>query len=116
MTGHLFCFGLGYTAAALGRRLAAEGWRVTGTAQTAERAAALQAMGFAAVPFSRVRPLAPASLGGATHLLLSIPPDAAGDPVFDLHREEIAAMPAPVLAGLSVDDRRLRRPSGRLGR
>ncbi len=93
MMSHLFCFGLGYTAAVLGQRLVAEGWQVTGTTQTADRVAALQAMGFAAVPFSRDRSLAPASLGGVTHLLLSIPPDAAGDPVFDLHREEIAAIP-----------------------
>jgi len=29
----LFCFGLGYSAMALARRLKAEGWRIAGTAR-----------------------------------------------------------------------------------
>jgi hypothetical protein len=33
----LFCFGLGYSAAVLARRLKAQGWRIAGTARTRER-------------------------------------------------------------------------------
>ena len=32
---HLFCFGMGYTALALGRRLAADGWVIGGTSRSA---------------------------------------------------------------------------------
>ena len=39
----LFCFGLGYTALALARRLIAEGWQVAGTTRTAEGQARLAA-------------------------------------------------------------------------
>ena len=36
---HLFCFGLGYSALALARLVAAEGWAVSGTCRGAETAA-----------------------------------------------------------------------------
>jgi nucleoside-diphosphate-sugar epimerase len=89
---HLFCFGLGYTASTLARRLTAEGWLVSGTCRTAERAAALSAAGFCVHLFDRDRPLPPQALEGATHLLISIPPDVAGDPVLAMHGHDIAAM------------------------
>jgi nucleoside-diphosphate-sugar epimerase len=89
---HLFCFGLGYSALALGRRLTAEGWTITGTCRGQERVAALREIGFAAVPFARGRPVAAGALDRVTHILVSIPPDAEGDPVFDYHSREIVAM------------------------
>ena len=90
---HLFCFGLGYSALALARLLAREGWTVSGTSRSAESAAALRALGFAADVFDRDHPLPAQALSGVTHILVSIPPDAAGDPVLDLHRDDIAALP-----------------------
>ena len=39
--GHLFCFGMGYSAGALAERLLARGWTVAGTGRTAESVAAL---------------------------------------------------------------------------
>jgi hypothetical protein len=93
MTPHLFCFGFGYTARRLACRLAGGGWTVRGTCRTAEAAAALAAAGFAAMPFARARPLAPAALANITHILLSIPPEAEGDPVLDRHGTDIAALP-----------------------
>ncbi|MBV8121703.1 MAG: hypothetical protein JO081_17400 [Alphaproteobacteria bacterium] len=54
---HLFCFGLGYTALTLGRRLAASGWVVTGTCRTTESQALLRESGFSAVLFDRNRPV-----------------------------------------------------------
>jgi nucleoside-diphosphate-sugar epimerase len=90
MTRHLFSFGFGYTAQALARRLAAEGWIVGGTCRTAEKAAALRGAGFRAELFDRDRPLALQALEGVTHLLASVPPDAAGDPVLAVHGDDIA--------------------------
>ena len=88
----LFCFGLGFSAVTLARRLLARGWQVAGTTRSAEKAAALEAEGIAVLPFDRERPLDdPAgALAGATHLLSSAPPDADGDPVLECHGDDIA--------------------------
>jgi nucleoside-diphosphate-sugar epimerase len=91
---HLFCFGLGYTALALGRRLAASGWVVTGTCRSTERRTLLRECGFSAVLFDRNRPVDATALNGVTHVLVSIPPDATGDPVLATHGNDIAAMQA----------------------
>ena len=94
MTGsHLFCFGFGYSALALARRLAALGWVVTGTCRSAEKVATLREAGFSATLFDREQPVDPAALHGVSHLLVSVPPDAAGDPVLALHGNDIAALP-----------------------
>jgi nucleoside-diphosphate-sugar epimerase len=87
----LFCFGLGYSAQALGRQLLAEGWRVAGTARSPERLDALTAQGFEAFAFDRDRPLADPerALAGSSHFLTSVPPDLAGDPVLDHHAADI---------------------------
>ena len=89
---HLFCFGLGYSAQALARRLVAAGWRVTGTCRSAERQAQLREDGFSATLFDRDRPIDAGALDGVTHLLISVPPDVVGDPVLAMHRRDIAAM------------------------
>jgi nucleoside-diphosphate-sugar epimerase len=96
----LFVFGLGYTALALARRLQAEGWQIAGTTRSAEKQAQLAAEGIAAYRFERDRPLAaPAdALAGTTHLLSSIAPDEAGDPLLDHHLADLERC-RPVWAG-----------------
>ena len=89
---HLFCFGLGYSAEALARRLAGEGWRIAGTCRSAERRAGLMAAGIESWLFDRARPLAGSALEGTTHLLSSVPPDDQGDPVLDLCAEAIGGL------------------------
>jgi len=91
----LFCFGLGYSAEGLARSLRAEGWRVEGTCREPQRRAELEALGYAAHFFDREHPLADLSeiLAEATYILLSIPPDAGGDAVADLHGSDIARLP-----------------------
>ncbi len=99
----LFCFGLGFSARALARRLIeADGaearWTVAGTTRSAEKVAELRAAGIEAYRFDRGHPLAPGALDGTTHLLVSIAPDdpgdgKGGDPVLDRHAEDIAALP-----------------------
>jgi nucleoside-diphosphate-sugar epimerase len=88
------CFGLGYSARVLADRLIREGWDVRGTSRSAEQAAALRAAGYEAAVFDRMHPLPHAAFAGITHVLVSVPPDDAGDPVLDMHGGEIAALPA----------------------
>jgi nucleoside-diphosphate-sugar epimerase len=117
---HLLCFGLGYCAGALARRLG-EGWLVTGTSRDPQKRDCLC--------FDRNHPLAPEAFDGVTHVLVSIPPDEAGDPALDLHADEIAAIPGLIWlghlsttgvygdrAGAWVDERSELRPSGDRGR
>ena len=94
----LFCFGYGYSAAALVRLLRAEGWTIAGTCRTEEKRTQLLADGIQALLFDRRQPLndAAAAIADATHLLVSVPPDAEGDAVLDHH--------APLLA----ENRKLR--------
>jgi len=90
--GHLFVFGLGYTATALARRLKGQGWIVGGTVQSADKCAALAAEGLQAIVFDGKHPLADvaAAAGRATHVLSSVPPGNAGDPVLACHAGDIA--------------------------
>jgi nucleoside-diphosphate-sugar epimerase len=90
----LFCFGLGYSAAVLARTLSGAGWTIAGTTRDAATCAALAAEGYAMHRFSRERPLRDpdAALAGATHLLLSVPPDERGDPVLECHGAAVAEL------------------------
>jgi nucleoside-diphosphate-sugar epimerase len=90
MTGTLLCFGYGYTAATLARRLAARGWAVRGTRRAPGDAAA---DGVTLYPFDRAHPLPPEAFAGVTHILCSIPPDEAGDPVLGMHSDDLRALP-----------------------
>jgi nucleoside-diphosphate-sugar epimerase len=89
----LLCFGLGYSASFLTRLLRQDGWRVLGTTRSKEACDRLAQEGIEAHLFDRERPLATidALLSAATHVLSSVPPDAAGDPVLDRHGRELAA-------------------------
>jgi nucleoside-diphosphate-sugar epimerase len=101
MSGHLFVFGLGYTALALTRALQAEGWRIAGTTRSPEKRARLAAEGVEAHLFERGKPLAEpaAALAGTSHLLTSIAPDEAGDPVLDRHLADLEGCASLVWAG-----------------
>ena len=80
---HLFCFGLGYSALTLAPRLQAQGWRVSGTTRTPEATERLRALGITVHLFDRTQALDPATFADASHILSSVPPDEAGDPVLD---------------------------------
>ena len=90
----LFAFGYGFSASALGALLGPAGWSLAGTCRTTEGCRALRHAGVDAVPFSREAPLADAAgcLAGASHVLLSIPPDGEGDPALYRHGADIAAL------------------------
>lgn len=89
----LLCFGLGYSAEVLAQRLLAQGWRVTGTSRKAEKRRALEAKGFTMHGFDRDTPLPAVAFDGVTHVLTSIAPDEAGDPVLDMHLPQLRACP-----------------------
>ncbi|MBO0740637.1 MAG: SDR family oxidoreductase [Hyphomicrobiaceae bacterium] len=89
----LFCFGFGYAAEALARRLSARTTALAGTRTRlvesphplGARLAAFQSDG----PSEGVRSL----LKGTTHLLVSIPPDLEGDAVLRHFRDDLLALP-----------------------
>jgi nucleoside-diphosphate-sugar epimerase len=88
MTRTLLSLGHGYSARALARRLIPEGWTVIGTTRTAEKAARLRAEGVEPLVWPGAD-LGPA-LARATHLLTSVAPTEAGDPVLIAAADAIA--------------------------
>lgn len=93
----LFCFGYGYTADYLGHELQThdEGWTIGGTTRDPERRNELLARRIRARIFDYEHPIDdPKTLFGRfSHLLISTPPDDQGDPVFNMHAEELINMP-----------------------
>ena len=92
----LFCFGLGYSARALARSLLREGWRIAGTTRSGHSPGPDLAV--EVVAFDGLAPIADAAtvLAGVSHILVSIPPEAEGDPVLAHHALDLAR-----LSGLS---------------
>ena len=103
---HLFCFGLGYSAQVLAGRLLAEGWQVSGTCRSAERAEALVHQGITAHLFDDGQPLehVAKALNGVTHLISSIPPGSDGDPVLAVHGNDLQAIGDDVSIGVCIRD------------
>ena len=115
----LLCFGFGYSARALARRLGPE-WTISGTSRED---------GQETQRFDRTRPLPAEAFAGVTHILVSVPPDETGDPVLDRHGADIAALPGLAWlgylsttgvygdrAGGWVDETSELRPGGERGR
>jgi nucleoside-diphosphate-sugar epimerase len=90
----LFCFGLGYSALALARRLRDQGWAVAGTCRREEKRRQLVDEGFEAYLFNTGQPLESAKgiLAGTTHILSSIAPDGGSEPVLDSHLEDLVTL------------------------
>jgi len=123
----LFCFGLGYCAERLARRLEPRGFTIAGTTRdVAAKREALASPSWSLYEFDGSAPLADAehALAGATHLLHSIMPDEQGDPVLRWHAAQLEALPELVWigylsttgvygdhAGEWVDETSVRRPS-----
>jgi nucleoside-diphosphate-sugar epimerase len=89
--GHMFFFGIGYTAERLAARLLAHGWRLSGTVRDVGKQGALKARGIDAHLFGPGMPLEdPAgALRQVTHIVSSIPPSRDGDPVLQALAEEL---------------------------
>ncbi len=90
----LFCFGLGYSAEVLARRLKEAGWSIAGTAREEANIARLRDFGFDVVRFTgEPSNEVAALLAGATHLLHSIPPQEDGDAVLRIFADLLSAAP-----------------------
>jgi nucleoside-diphosphate-sugar epimerase len=94
----LICFGFGYCAEHFIAEFAGKFDRIVGTVRSAERAAILnayQAGALRAVVFDGARPTPEldAAIAAADHALISVPPDANGDPVLAACGGAIAAAP-----------------------
>lgn len=89
MTGTLLSFGHGYTARALARLLVPRGWRIIGTTRTAEGIQDVRASGAEPLVWPGTDPV---PLDEATHLLISVAPDAVGDPVLNALGDRITAI------------------------
>ncbi len=87
MTNTLFCFGLGFTARQIGTDF--PHWRVMGTSRSP--ASGDRNNKVPLVSFRRDQPVEDFAKIAAdvTHILLSVPPDEEGDPVFDVMAAEI---------------------------
>ncbi len=92
----LFCFGYGYTADYLGHALQNEeqGWTIGGTTRDEERQRDLLSRRIRARIFDDEHPIVdPETLFNRfTHLLISVPPNADGDVIFNQYAEEISKL------------------------
>ena len=84
---HLLCFGFGFCAKTLARKLDLKQWRITGTSRSPQGAAAICALGFEGVVFDDLNSIPPS----VTHIISSVPPDDNGDPVLQKFGTEIVA-------------------------
>jgi nucleoside-diphosphate-sugar epimerase len=96
----LLSIGHGYSARALARRLRPRGWRIIGTTRSAERSEALRDEGIEPLVWPGAD-LLPA-IAEATHILSSVAPDEAGDPVLRAWGNHIAKAPAVWVGYLST--------------
>jgi nucleoside-diphosphate-sugar epimerase len=105
----LFVFGLGYSARAAVARLRSQLDAAWGTTRDPERLEEIAALGVMALTFDGASGPSPkerdqlaAALRDADHILVSIAPDEAGDPVLRHFAEDIAATKPKALAYLST--------------
>jgi len=74
--------------------LRGDGWRITGTGRDLVKRDALEEIGIEPVAFDGTAPLGAGALEGVSHVVLSIPPGAEGDPVLRHHAETLAGLEA----------------------
>lgn len=88
--------GAGYSGRVIGRRLAEQGALVAGTSRTADKAAALAEAGISPFIYAAgdMTPDLLETVREASHLIVSVQPDEAGDPVLrDLRAAGVKALP-----------------------
>lgn len=89
----LVIFGLGYSAGFFARAALAEGWEVTGTVRSAEKAGELSRQGLHTLVFGGFAVSTPLAkiVAEADAVLVSAQPDETGDPVLGALAEKLAA-------------------------
>ncbi|MCZ8375455.1 MAG: SDR family oxidoreductase [Beijerinckiaceae bacterium] len=96
----LVIIGFGYSAAAIAREIRPHASAIMVTVRSEAKAAALRTAGWDARGFdgSVISPDLAAGLSGATHLLVSAPPDEGGDPLL---RAGLSRLALPALARIA---------------
>ncbi|MBI78805.1 MAG: NAD(P)-dependent oxidoreductase [Rhodospirillaceae bacterium] len=90
---HLFCFGFGFSAQHLAQKLSQKGWVISATARSKNKMKLLKLHNINLQLFDGSNPLEELSdLQNSTHVLLSVPPGEDGDPVYNLHQNEISTI------------------------
>lgn len=91
--GHLFCFGLGFTASRLALRLLEAGWRISGTTRSLENVEKWTSMGIETYLFDGTAAIsAKADLfSDITHLIASIPPTDLGELPLLFHQKQLVS-------------------------
>ena len=92
----LFCFGYGYVADTLARALKQTGaWTIAGTTRDMAKADVLHDHDIDAHLMTYDHGMADPlrALAGATHILISTPPDDQGDPSYLFHAEDLLKIP-----------------------
>jgi nucleoside-diphosphate-sugar epimerase len=91
---HLVIFGCGYSGTAIAKAFLADGFRVSGTTRSEDKAAALRAQGIEAFVFDgeHLDDTLRDAMRSATHLVQSIAPRDAGDPLLRLAGARISEM------------------------
>ena len=88
----LFCFGFGYSAEALARRLSARTVALVGTRTSLAGSPPPPGARLAEFKGDAASGEVRGLLAGTTHALISIPPDLEGDPVLRHFRDDLAAL------------------------
>lgn len=102
MSQTLLVFGMGYSAEVLAARLKRLRWRIIGTSRSEDGCRAGSARGYEMHRFDRSSPVPQDVIDDADHVLVSVPPDEAGDPVVALHGEDLARLPKRWVGYLST--------------
>ncbi|MFT4577264.1 MAG: nucleoside-diphosphate-sugar epimerase [Nitrospinales bacterium] len=86
----LFCFGLGFTAQALAKRMRAQEWTVSGSCREIDNKDSLKELSVFPFDGTHATEEIRNALSKATHLLVSIPPQLSGDVVLQKFSSQIA--------------------------
>ena len=96
--GHLFCFGLGYSAAKLSVKLACKGWTISGTSRSEEKAFTQRERGYKMHVFDGDYYDGSNWFEGVTHVIVSVPPGLGpapkGDPILAHFSSRLKQLPA----------------------
>ena len=91
--GHLFCFGLGFTASRLALRLLKAGWRISGTTRSLENVEKWTSMGIETYLFDGTATISAKEdlFSDITHLIASIPPTDLGELPLLFHQKQLVS-------------------------
>ena len=103
----LFCFGLGFAAQALVKRMRPQGWNISGTCRAMNKEDLRKEL--SVLPFDGTHATEEIrnALSKATHLLVSIPPQPSGDVVLQNFRPGVADRLGIGYAGIAATNPRV---------